>query len=42
MEERVGDGDGNQGSTGVKRKGRCEANKMREGVVGGGEEPREE
>jgi hypothetical protein len=43
MEERVGEGDGTQGSTEVKRKGRFEANKMREGAAAAAaEEPRQE
>jgi hypothetical protein len=44
MEERVEEGDGTQGSTEVKRKGRCEANKMREEAavaVAAAEEPRQ-
>lgn len=40
-EERVGEGDGTRGSTEVKRQGRYEANKMREGVAVV-EEPRQE
>ena len=42
MEERAGKCDGNQGSTGVKRRERCEVNMMREVAAAAAEEPRQE
>jgi hypothetical protein len=41
MGERVGNGDDNQGSMGVRRREKCGANKMREGVGAAAGEPRQ-